>query len=427
MSTSPRLKDARRDWGHDATGCVIEHIDMDAFFSSCEIARHPELAGKPVIVGTGNRAVVSTASYEARKYGVNSAMPVASARRLCPNGIFLPVDMAYYHAMSRRVFAIFEEVTPRIEKVSVDEGYIDVSTALDRWAGGPEQIGRWIRRQVRERLHVTCSVGIASNKLISKLASTNAKPDGLLLIPKARSAEFIQLMPVRAVPGVGPSTEKALAAWGCSTVAQMAQMTESQLTQATGSRSEARRLWLAARGEDDRKLVIDAPEKSIGSERTFDEDQTELGPVAGLVRSCCDGVASRMRARGVVGHTVSVKLRFEDLQYITRSRTFDKPLDTASEIYPRARALLCEMMRLPQEAGVHARMYRPIRLAGVAVSSLEPADTAVYEPTLGDLLGQGSDSDTGMTPDALDKANKVEKSLDSVRQRFGKGSVRFGI
>ena len=193
MSTAPRLEAAKRDWGHDETGCTVLHIDMDAFYASLEVARNPGLKGKPVIIGTGPRAVVSAASYEARKYGINSAMPAARAHRLCPNGIFLPVDMAYYRMMSHRIMhEVFLTVTDRFEQVSVDEGYMDVSAALLEW-GRPSAIGAWIRAQVAERFHVTCSVG---NRPVTNWCPKWPRPmpsrTACWLIPAARSAEFVQ-------------------------------------------------------------------------------------------------------------------------------------------------------------------------------------------------------------------------------------------
>lgn len=201
MSTAPRIAAVKKDWGHDDSGCTILHIDMDAFYASCELRRHPELAGQAIIIGTGARSVVSAANYEARKFGVNSAMPVARARQLCPHGVFLPVDMAYYQAVSAQVFEIFKEITDQVEHVSVDECYMDISSALRLWKT-PTAIAQWIRHTVHERLDLTCSVGIASNKLIAKLASTHAKPDGMLLIPHKRNSDFIRMLPVRALPGV---------------------------------------------------------------------------------------------------------------------------------------------------------------------------------------------------------------------------------
>ena len=267
------------------------HIDMDAFYASCEIVRHPELKGKPVIIGTGQRSVVSAASYEARAFGVNSAMAVAQARRLCPQGIYLPVDMAYYRSMSRKVFAIFHQVTDQIEQVSVDEGYMDVSAALLQW-GDPRKIGAWIRQEVRERVGVTCSVGIASNKLIAKLASTNAKPDGMLLIPVGRQAEFIQMMPVRSIPGIGPSTQKALEKWGIATVKQLSQLSLADLTSALRSPAHARYLYEAARGIGSDQVVVDAPDKSIGA---WPWPDCCVGPATGWPPPCGSEACTRGR------------------------------------------------------------------------------------------------------------------------------------
>ena len=291
MSTAPRIAAAKRDWGHDEVGCTVLHIDMDAFFASLEVARHPEYADKPVIIGIGNRSVVSAANYEARKYGINSAMASSRARKLCPNGVFLPVDIHYYREMSRRIFTeVFSRVTDRIEQVSVDECYMDVSGALLRWKR-PRAIGAWIRDQVARRYHITCSVGIAANKLVAKMASTNAKPDGMLMIPVARHAEFVQMMPLRGIPGIGPSLEKRLNAWGVDSVADLAKMSMESLEQATGSAISARGLYMAARGLDDRPVAPRAQEKSVGAERTFDKDTQDMRQVTSMLRWCCDDVA----------------------------------------------------------------------------------------------------------------------------------------
>ncbi|VUX29633.1 DNA polymerase IV [Bifidobacterium breve] len=276
MSTAPRLEAAKRDWGHDETGCTVLHIDMDAFYASLEVARNPGLKGKPVIIGTGPRSVVSAASYEARRYGINSAMPAARAHQLCPDGVFLPVDMAYYRMMSHRIMhEVFLTITDQFEQVSVDEGYMDVSGALLEW-DKPSAIGAWIRQQVAERFNVTCSVGIACNKLVAKMASTNAKPNGMLLIPEARSAQFVQMMPLRGIPGIGPSLEKRLNAWGVHSVAELAQMDEAALIQATGSPAAARGLGAASHGLDSREIATAREEKSIGSERTLTEDTRDM-------------------------------------------------------------------------------------------------------------------------------------------------------
>ncbi len=471
MSTAPRVEAAKRDWGHDETGCTVLHIDMDAFYASLEIARHPELAGKPVIIGTGPRSVVSAASYEARRYGINSAMASARARQLCPDGVFLPVDMRYYRMMSHRIFSeVFSQITDRIEQVSVDECYMDVSGALLRW-GSPSAIGAWVRRQVAARYHVTCSVGIAANKLVAKMASTNAKPDGMLLIPKARHAEFVQIMPLRGIPGIGPSLERRLNAWGIGSVADLAATPEATLAQATGSATVAhglmlashgidpsleRRLnaWgigsvadlaatpeatlaqatgsatvahglmLASHGIDEREVTPYTPEKSIGSERTFATDTTDMHTVNALLRRCCDEVASTLRKRGLMARTVTVKLRFNDLSYRTKAHTMDRPADTAGVLYPQSTELLKAMLGLPPDAGEDTPLPRQVRLAGVSASGLAERENTPVQMSIDDLLEQDTAS-SGQTRSA--RLRDAEQALDAIRQRYGKGAASIGL
>lgn len=424
MSTAPRVEAAKRDWGHDETGCTVLHIDMDAFYASLEIARHPELRGKPVIIGTGPRSVVSAASYEARRYGINSAMASARARQLCPDGVFLPVDMRYYRMMSHRIFTeVFGRITDRIEQVSVDECYMDVSGALLRW-GSPSAIGAWLRHEVADRYHVTCSVGIAANKLVAKMASTNAKPNGMLLIPKARHAEFVQMMPLRGIPGIGPSLEQRLNAWGIDSVADLAAASEETLVQATGSRTVAHGLALASHGIDERKIVPYTPEKSIGAERTFDADTTDMRVVNALLRRCCDEVASTLRRRGLVARTVTVKLRFDDLKYATKAHTMERPTDTASTLYPQATALLKAMLGLSADTPDTVPLPRRIRLAGVSASGLGETKSTPVQPSLDDVLEESS------TPDGGTKSTRMrdaEQALDAIRKRYGKGAASLGL
>ncbi|RBP97582.1 DNA polymerase IV [Bifidobacterium aemilianum] len=424
MSTAPRLAAAKKNWGHDETGCTVLHIDMDAFYASLETARNPRLAGHPVIIGTGTRAVVSAANYEARTYGINSAMPAARAHQLCPNGIFLPVDMAYYRMMSRRIFdEVFRQVTDQIEQVSVDEGYMDVSHALLTW-GQPSRIGTWIRQQVSKRYGITCSVGIASNKLVAKMASTNAKPDGMLLIPQARQAEFVQMMPLRAIPGIGPAMGKKLTAWGVQSVADLADMSKESLTQATGSAIAAGHLYQASRGLDDRPIVTHAPEKSIGSESTFASDTRNMEKVCALLRRCSNDVASTLRKRGLLARTVTVKLRFADLSYMTKTRTLANPIDTASAIYPETVSLLKSMLKMPADASPTVELPREIRLAGVSSSSLSDVSSTPLQPSLEDLLKE-EDSTRNAGPDA-NKLRSAEQALDQVRRRYGGKAASLG-
>lgn len=432
MSTAPRIAAAKRDWGHDEVGCTVLHIDMDAFFASLEVARHPEYTDKPVIIGIGNRSVVSAANYEARKYGINSAMASSRARKLCPNGVFLPVDIHYYREMSRRIFTeVFSRVTDRIEQVSVDECYMDVSGALLRWKS-PRAIGAWIRDQVARRYHITCSVGIAANKLVAKMASTNAKPDGMLMIPVARHAEFVQMMPLRGIPGIGPSLEKRLNAWGVDSVADLAKMSMESLEQATGSAISARGLYMAARGLDDRPVAPRAQEKSVGAERTFDKDTQDMRQVTSMLRWCCDDVAGTLRRRGLMARKVMVKLRFPDLSYATKGHTLDCPTDAASMLYPQCVALLLAMMGMPESSIDAISLTRPVRLAGMSAGGLVEAADAAVQLSLDDMLeernevqrGRGTDTEPSTQSERLRGA---EAALDAVRLKYGKESVRLGI
>ncbi|RBP99380.1 DNA polymerase IV [Bifidobacterium xylocopae] len=424
MSTAPRLAAAKRDWGGDEAGCTVLHIDMDAFYASCEVARHPELRGLPLIIGTGPRSVVSAASYEARRYGINSAMPVATARRLCPHGTFLPVDMRYYRAISARIFAeVFSRVTDQVEQVSVDECYMDVSGALRRW-GHPTAIAQAIRERVAERFHVTCSVGVASNKLIAKMASTNAKPDGMLLIPRTRQAEFVQLMPLRGIPGIGQALEKRLKSWGIEDVAALSRCSETELLQATGSRISAHSLFLASHGLDERAVTPYTPEKSIGAERTFLKDTTSLKEVSALLRRCSDEVASALRKRGLLARTITVKLRFEDLTYMTKSHTLRVPVHAASAIFPETLHLLENMLGMDEGQVDAGELPRLVRLAGVSASGLTKAGETPVQLSLDELLEEEEEE-----PDQQRKAQleTAEQALDSIRGRFGKGSVKLGL
>lgn len=432
MSTAPRIAAAKRDWGHDEVGCTVLHIDMDAFFASLEVARHPEYADKPVIIGIGNRSVVSAANYEARKYGINSAMASSRARKLCPNGVFLPVDIHYYREMSRRIFTeVFSRVTDRIEQVSVDECYMDVSGALLRWKS-PRAIGAWIRDQVARRYHITCSVGIAANKLVAKMASTNAKPDGMLMIPVARHAEFVQMMPLRGIPGIGPSLEKRLNAWGVDSVADLAKMSMESLEQATGSAISARGLYMAARGLDDRPVALRAQEKSVGAERTFDKDTQDMRQVTSMLRWCCDDVAGTLRRRGLMARKVMVKLRFPDLSYATKGHTLDCPTDAASMLYPQCVALLLAMMGMPESSIDAISLTRPVRLAGMSAGGLVEAADAAVQLSLDDMLEEQNEAQRGRGTDTepstqSERLRGAEAALDAVRLKYGKGSVRLGI
>lgn len=454
MSTAPRSQAVRKDWGHDESGCTFLHVDMDAFFASLETARHPELVGRPVIVGgvEGTRGVVSTANYEARRYGVHSAQAMSTARRLCPQGAFLPVDHHYYSHVSHEIFTqIVAKITDQIEQVSVDEAYINVAPALREWKS-PRAIGEWIRQQVYQRFHITCSVGIGSNMLMAKLASTNAKPNGLLLVPQARNAEFVRLLDLRAINGVGPALEKRLSSWAVTTVAQIQEMSEAQVVRMVGSRQIGHWLWLACQGESERVLVTHAPEKSIGQEMTFPEDTNDLAKIRALLRNCCDHIARRLREKQLVGRTVSVKIRFADLTYATRSQTSRVPIQNSVQMMQIADQLLPAALaawkrgrgmagegagggsasgegvasagasrgEVSADAGRSAVSPTFVRLAGVSVSGLTEQSTTLYQPEL-DFDGTQENNET-----ALKKNNELEEALDAVRAKYGSSAVRRG-
>lgn len=461
MSTAPRSQAVRKDWGHDESGCTFLHVDMDAFFASLEVARHPELTGKPVIVGgvEGTRGVVSTANYEARRYGVHSAQAMVTARRLCPQGAFLPVDHHYYSHVSHEIFTqIVAKITDQIEQVSVDEAYINVAPALREWKS-PRAIGEWIRQQVYQCFHITCSVGIGSNMLMAKLASTNAKPNGLLLVPQARNAEFVRLLDLRSINGVGPALEKRLSSWAVTTVAQIQEMSEAQVVRMVGSRQIGHWLFLACRGESERVLVTHATEKSIGQEMTFPEDTNDLARIRALLRNCCDHIARRLREKQLVARTVSVKIRFADLTYATRSQTSRVPIQNSVQMMQIADQLLPVALaawkrgrsavgpgassegtgvsgegaaaaaravagvvrgEVSTDAGRSPVSPTFVRLAGVSVSGLTEQSTTLYQPELDFDDTQENDETT------LKINNELEKALDAVRAKYGSSAVRRG-
>ena len=436
MSTAPRVQAAKRDWGHDTSGCNMLHVDMDAFYASLEAARHPELKGKPLIIGTGNRAVVSAASYEARAYGVNSAMPVVKARSLCPQGVFLPVDMSYYSSVSKSIFEeIFLHVTNQVEKVSVDECYMNVKSALLQWKS-PVNIGAWIRKEVFEKYHITCSVGIASNKLIAKMASTNAKPNGMLLIPQKCNEEFVSIMPLRAIPGIGPSLIHKLEGWGLSTVASLKNVDEATLTRITGSQILARMIYQSVRGVDDRTITPHAPEKSIGTERTLDADTTNEHTVQQLLQQCCSEVTQQLRKRNLMARTVTLKLRFSDLHYVTRSSTLHNATDSTHEFYKHAIDLLSKANPTVHNyilGGNNTKLLSPVRLAGITANNLVSADQVSIQPSINDILEENTRESKNLTQNSVSAMNKntrlrhAEHALDAVRKKYGNNAAHIGL
>jgi DNA polymerase-4 len=330
MSRTALRSGERRSWGTDEEGCSILHVDMDAFFASVEVARRPELAGRPVIVGGETRSVVLAATYEARAFGVHSAMPMAQARRRCPQAVVVPPDHTAYREVSAAVMELLHDVTSLVEQVSVDEAFLDVSGARKR-LGPPSHISDLIRSRVAEAHHVTCSVGIASTKFVAKLASGMAKPDGVLLVPRGATVEFLHTLPVGALWGVGERTREALARWGITTVAQLAECDVDVIRRAVGPVAGSH-LHDLAWGRDPRPVVPQHVEKSIGAETTFDVDTADLALIGTHLLHLADRTASQLRARSLVARTVTLKVRTDDFRTVTRSRTFGVPTDVGREL-----------------------------------------------------------------------------------------------
>ena len=401
MSRNATPAGLRRDWGSDEAGCSILHVDMDAFFASVELARRPHLHGRPVIVGGESRAVVLAATYEARAFGVHSAMPMAQARRMCPQAVVIPPDHAAYRAASVAVMAILGEVTALIEPVSVDEAFLDVSGARRR-LGPPSTIAAVIRTRVRNELGLACSVGIAGTKFVAKLASGFAKPDGVLLVPRAATVAFLHALPVGSLWGVGERTRESLARWGITTVAQLAEADLAVVQRAVGTVAGAH-LHDLAWGRDPRPVVPERQEKSIGAETTFVTDTSDLAEVGTHLLALADRCAAALRGKGLVSRTVSVKIRTADFQTLTRARTLAVPTDVAREIYLAARELL----------GATDLGGRAVRLIGVRAEGLSEA--AARQLTLEEAVDDGAGA-----------RRRAEQAMDEVRHRFGAGALRSG-
>jgi DNA polymerase IV len=401
VSKAPRAANANRDWGSDESGTPIMHIDMDAFFAACELARRPELRGLPVIVGGGHRGVVLAATYEARAFGVRSAMTMHAAYRACPQAVIVPPDHRLYGQISDSIIEMLYDITPKVEQVSIDEAFMDVSGAL-RLLGPPTVIGARLRAQVAATHGVTCSVGIARNKFVAKVASTHAKPDGMILIPDDATEAFLRELPAGALWGVGEKTEATLARWGITGVAQIADLDLNTLQMMLGKAS-GYHLHCLAKGIDPRPVVNSTPEKSIGNETTFYEDQADPEIVAKRLLALCDKVAGRLRKQGYVAGTVAVKVRTSDFHTVSKSKTLRSPTDVAHEIFPVAK----ELVESVDLNGL------PVRLIGVRAERLTKRTRTSFQDTLEEA---NSPSDF----------RQAELALDQVRAKFGSGAVKLG-
>lgn len=372
----------------------ILHVDMDAFFVEVERLRNPALAGRPVVVGGGGlRGVVASASYEARGWGIRSAMPTSQAKRRCPDLVVVPPDHAAYRRMSERVFAILRSFTPLVEGLSLDEAFLDVG-GLRRHYASPLEVANQIRARIRRELGLPASVGVAANKLCAKLASQEAKPDGVYRVAADDQLRFLSPLPIERLWGVGTATKAVLWRLGVETIGDLAAVGRATLVRELGSTLASHLLDLAS-GRDDRGVVPDGATKSISSEQTFPTDVGALEELIAALRRHADRVGSRARRAGVRARTVSLKLRFFDFRTLNRSRTLPRATDTDVEIYRVAR----ELFRTSWDG-------TPLRLVGVSLSGLEPNG-------LPRQLGLGSDT----------RWERVDAAVDAVRRRFGEEVV----
>ncbi|MCW2596422.1 MAG: polymerase [Jatrophihabitans sp.] len=380
------------------------HVDMDAFYASVEVKKQPELRGRPVVVGGGHRGVVAAASYEARRYGVRSAMSMSHALRLCPRAVVLPPDRAAYQEASSQVMAILRDVTPLVEPLSLDEAFLDVSGAV-RLYGRPGAIAAAIRTRVADQLQLTCSVGVAPTKFVAKLASARCKPDGLLVVPAAHVLDFLHPLPVTALWGVGARTAEPLHRLGIRTVADLAATPLDTLRRAVGTAS-AEHLSALAHGLDPRAVQPHEVEKSISSDRTLDVDLTAEAEVCRELLRLSEEVGSRVRARGFAARTIGIKIRYADFRTVTRVRTLPSWTDSTAALYETA-------VDLYRGLGLD----RPrIRLVGVKAENLREAGSIPEQLTL----------DMSPKAEPAPGRKRADQAIDAARARFGAAAVRPG-
>jgi DNA polymerase IV len=386
------------------TDASILHVDLDAFFAAVETLDDPSLRGKPVIVGgLGSRGVVSTASYEARTYGVRSAMPMARARQACPRAVFISPRMARYVEKSHEVMAILTSISPLVEQLSIDEAFVDVAGAR-RMLGDPREIAALVRRRVLDEAGLCLSVGVASTKFLAKLASDLAKPDGVLVVEPGTERAFLAPLPVSRLWGVGPATQTSLERMGLRTIGDVAATDERGLVRTLGA-SLGAHLHALARNDDPRDVVPEREAKSIGAEETFATDLHTASTCERELVRLTDRSCARLRTAGFRARTVNVKIRFGDFETRTRARTLAEATDVSTVVLDVARELLAEF-----DVG------RGVRLLGVSLSQL---DAAAATQTVLDLTGDAQSEQHART----ERRAAVERAVDEVRDRFGGRAV----
>lgn len=383
--------------GDDSESNIL-HVDMDAFFASVELRDRPELKGLPVIVGhSGGRGVVTSATYEARKFGVHAAMSMTEAIRKCPKAVVIEPNHEKYSEVSEKLQEIYLSFTPLVEPLSVDEAFLDV-TGSRKLIGTPIEIGKKLREKVFQEENITCSVGIAPTKFVAKLASTRAKPDGLLVVSPKEVIDFLHPLPVGALWGVGGKTEEVLKRLGLFKVSDIANLSLKTLKRALGE-AIAEHLYELSWGRDERSVETNEPEKSVGNEETFSKDLDQAEDILREVLRLSEKVASRLRQAGLMGRTITLKVRFSNFSTITRSKTLIDPTDVAKEIYEVAKGLF---------EGLNLDQVR-VRLVGVRVEKLIEEDKANRQLLLGE-------SEKGW--------REIDKASDKANARFGDEAIK---
>ena len=373
----------------------IMHVDMDAFFASVEQLDNPDLRGKPVIVGGQScRGVVSTCSYEARRYGVHSAMSMAEARKLCPNGEYVPVRMRRYQEVSQKIMSIFHDFTPLVEQLSIDEAFLDVS-GMEKLYHNTEEIGWLIKKHIAAETGLTASVGLAPNKFLAKMASDLQKPDGFTIIRHAEAAKFIADFPVTKIFGIGRMAEKSLLQYGIATIGQLAAADNNVLKKVFGKNADS--VHRLAQGIDDRPVVTESVPKSIGRETTFTQDLFTEEQCRRELLKLSGQTGFRLRSKGYSGHTLTLKVKFTDFRIVTRSITSETDICCDEEIYTLAVKLLRDI-----------DLKKGIRLLGVTVSNLSAGDCGT--------LGFEEDK----------KQLQRNEAVDALKKRFGENIIKRG-
>ena len=378
---------------------TILHVDMDSFFVSVELLERPELRGKPVVVGgrPDQRGVVSSASYEARKYGIHSAMPLRTAGRLCPHATFIDGHHEKYSEWSDRVASILAKFSPIVEMTSIDEAYLDLG-GTERLHGPPLAAADKVLRSITQSTALPCSGGLATTRLVAKVASDQAKPRGLVWVAPGMEARFLAPLPIRKIPGIGEVTERALRALGIENVEELAAHRQEQLEKIFGQWGTA--LYRKARGGDSYEFLIDAEPKSISHNHTFAEDTSEVTAMESLLSHLSQKASKRLREAGLSSRTLTLTIRYAGFQTYTRSRTVEEPVRLDADIF----AIFLELFR------EHRDPERKVRLLGVALSG----------------LFHGAEQLDLLEADRREKLERLTKAADQLRDKFGFGSVQFG-